>query len=404
MASAQCRSRPGLAGSALMSSVPRMRCTGPQVLLRPCTWGNGLARRTQQEQRQRQQRQQRRRPGLLPAPHAADNVGAAAASRSSSSDLPLGAAVTADGLQARLSGVAAWLDALFRFTRPHTMLGTAVSVTSVSALALGPGQLTATALHAFLQALSSALLMNVCIVGINQLYDVEIDRINKPYLPLAAGDFSSATGWAIVCATGAVSLAIGAASASQPLLATLGGSLLLGIVYSTDLPLLRWKRSPVLAAACILAVRAVLVQLGFFFHMQQALGLAAPLITRPIAFATGFMLLFSVVIALFKDIPDIAGDRQGGVSTLSVRLGPKRVFWTCICILEAAYVGAIAVGLQSNLLWSRVATTAAHVALGALLLRRARRTDLTSPKDISKCYMFSWGLFYAEYLLLPLFR
>lgn len=77
--------------------------------------------------------------------------------------------MTADGLQARLSGVAAWLDALFRFTRPHTMLGTAVSVTSVSALALGPGQLTATALHAFLQALSSALLMNVCIVGINQV-------------------------------------------------------------------------------------------------------------------------------------------------------------------------------------------------------------------------------------------
>jgi homogentisate phytyltransferase/homogentisate geranylgeranyltransferase len=92
-----------------------------------------------------------------------------------------------------------------------------------------------------------------------QLYDVEIDRINKPYLPLAAGDFSSATGWAIVCATGAVSLAIGAASASQPLLATLGGSLLLGIVYSTDLPLLRWKRSPVLAAACILAVRYALL-------------------------------------------------------------------------------------------------------------------------------------------------
>ena len=66
--------------------------------------------------------------------------------------------------------------------------------------------------------------------------------------------------------------------------------------------------------------------------------------------------------------------------------------------------GAILVGLQSDLLWSRVATTAAHVALGALLLWRARRTDLTSPKEISRCYMFTWGLFYAEYLLLPLFR
>lgn len=43
-----------------------------------------------------------------------------------------------------------------------------------------------------------------------QLYDIEIDRINKPYLPLAAGDFSVATGWALVVATGAASLAIGA--------------------------------------------------------------------------------------------------------------------------------------------------------------------------------------------------
>jgi homogentisate phytyltransferase/homogentisate geranylgeranyltransferase len=38
-------------------------------------------------------------------------------------------------------------------------------------------------------------------------------------------------------------------------MATLAGSLALGIVYSTELPFLRWKRHPVLAAACILAVR-----------------------------------------------------------------------------------------------------------------------------------------------------
>lgn len=56
-------------------------------------------------------------------------------------------------------------------------------------------------------------------------------------------------------ATGALSLLIGAASGSLPLLCTLGGSLLLGIAYSTDLPLLRWKRYPLAAAACILAVR-----------------------------------------------------------------------------------------------------------------------------------------------------
>ncbi|PSC70256.1 putative homogentisate phytyltransferase chloroplastic [Micractinium conductrix] len=284
------------------------------------------------------------------------------------------------------------------------MLGTAVSVCSVSALALAPGQAGTVAATALAQALSSALLMNICIVGINQLYDIEIDRVNKPYLPLAAGDWSLGTARGVVAATGAAALAIGVAAGSPPLLATLAGSLTLGIAYSTDLPFLRWKRSPVLAAACILSVRAILVQLGFFWHMQLALGAATPVLTRPIAFATAFMLAFSVVIALFKDVPDVAGDSQAGVRTLSVRMGPKRVFWICIALLEAAYAGAILVGLQSELLWSRAATTAAHACLGALLMWRARRTDLSSPKEISKCYMWTWGLFYSEYLLLPLFR
>ena len=53
-----------------------------------------------------------------------------------------------------------------------------------------------------------------------------------------------------------------------------------------------------------------MVQLGFYFHMRQALGAAQYTLTRPLAFAVGFMLFVSIVIALFKDIPDIQGDRQ----------------------------------------------------------------------------------------------
>ena len=41
---------------------------------------------------------------------------------------------------------------------------------------------------------------------------------------------------------------------------------------------------------------------------------------------------------------------QEGVRTFSVRVGVKRVFWTCIALVEAAYVGAIAVGLMSEVL------------------------------------------------------
>jgi homogentisate phytyltransferase/homogentisate geranylgeranyltransferase len=75
----------------------------------------------------------------------------------------------------------------------------------------------------------------------------------------------------------------------------------------------RWKKSPLLAAGCILVVRALAVQLGFYAHAAQAVmaergmmsaaggALGAPLpLTPPVLFTVTFMLLFSVVIALFK--------------------------------------------------------------------------------------------------------
>ena len=37
-------------------------------------------------------------------------------------------------------------------------------------------------------------LANLYIVGINQLSDIEIDKVNKPYLPLASGELSVKTG------------------------------------------------------------------------------------------------------------------------------------------------------------------------------------------------------------------
>lgn len=53
-----------------------------------------------------------------------------------------------------------------------------------------------------------------------------------------------------------------------------------------------------------------MVQLGFYYHMRQAVGATGAAMTRPLAFALSFMLFVSVVIALFKDIPDIKGDRM----------------------------------------------------------------------------------------------
>mmetsp|Transcript_27597 Transcript_27597/g.44237 ORF Transcript_27597/g.44237 Transcript_27597/m.44237 type:complete len:203 (+) Transcript_27597:577-1185(+) len=170
------------------------------------------------------------------------------------------------------------------------------------------------------KAIVSSVLMNVAIVGINQVYDKKLDRVNKPYLPLASGALSSDTALSVVAVCTACSLILGVLSGSSALLWALVLSLLLGIVYSVDYPGLRWKRSPILAASCVLIVRAVIVQLGFFAH---ALGRGLLDFHFPLNlwFAICFMTVYGIVIALFKDLPDVDGDSKQNVRTLSVRLG-----------------------------------------------------------------------------------
>ncbi|KXZ45694.1 hypothetical protein GPECTOR_51g679 [Gonium pectorale] len=304
------------------------------------------------------------------------------------------------------------------------MIGTALSVVSISLLALGGTSFGSEAAVALAQALVSALLMNVSIVGINQLYDIEIDKVNKPYLPLASGALTPAQGLATVVVTALGSCLLGLSSGSPALLATLLVSLGLGIIYSADLPFMRWKRSPVLAAGCILAVRAIIVQLGFYTHMRAAvattaagvgasaaagaplsgLQAAAAALSPSVQFVIGFMLFFSVVIALFKDLPDVVGDRKAGVRTLSVRMGEGSVFRICVGLLTAAYAGAAVASLTLPAgAAARALLFAGHAALCGALLHRARSVDTRQKSHLTDYYMFVWKLFYAEYLLIPFF-
>ncbi|KAL6965229.1 hypoxanthine-guanine phosphoribosyltransferase, partial [Sarracenia purpurea var. burkii] len=126
--------------------------------------------------------------------------------------------------------------------------------------------------------------------------------------------------------------------------------------------------------------------------------------SRPVIFATAFMSFFSVVIALFKDIPDIDGDKIFGIRSFTVRLGQKRVFWICISLLEMAYCVALLVGAASSSLWSKYITVLGHTILASILWNRAKSIDLKSKAAITSFYMFIWKLFYAEYMLIPLVR
>ena len=151
------------------------------------------------------------------------------------------------------------LHVLWRFSRPHTMLGSAVCIPALTLYAAPAGAaLSLPLLQGVLYALPAALLMNVYITGLNQLLDIEIDRINKPDLPLASGELSPLAGSLLVAGALVLSLGLGwwhPWLSTNALRITLLGSAVLGTLYSA--PPFRLKRFPLLASACIITVRCM---------------------------------------------------------------------------------------------------------------------------------------------------
>lgn len=309
-----------------------------------------------------------------------------------------------------------FLSAFFRFSYPHTWVGTILSISVVTYIAYqtttDPANLASLeapwvlglpqVAKQYLIALGSALCVNIYIVGINQIFDVEIDRINKPYLPLASGEWTLQFAACLCASLLTVGLLTGFWLGTRALQWTLCVSAALGTAYSTDLPFLRWKRYPILAAGCILCVRSVVVQVGFFSHVQEPL--PAPVAWRScgaITFSVCFILAFSTVIAFFKDLPDIAGDEAAGVRTLAVRIGVNRIFWGCVMALSIDYAAAAiycVVGVGS----ANWVGAGAHLLAGSVLLSQSMHVDLNSEIAIKEFYMMIWKLFYAEYFILLL--
>ncbi|NJL02386.1 MAG: homogentisate phytyltransferase [Spirulinaceae cyanobacterium RM2_2_10] len=295
---------------------------------------------------------------------------------------------------------AAWLYSFWKFSRPHTIVGTSLSAIALYAIALAQAdQLpTLTNLGDLLGAWLACLCGNVYIVGLNQLEDVAIDRVNKPHLPLAAGEFSQRQGQWLVGLTGAAALLLAALFGGW-LLLTVGLSLAIGTAYSQ--PPIRLKRFPFWAALCIFAVRGAIVNLGLFLHFSQQLGVSASL--PPVIWALAlFILVFSVAIAIFKDIPDLEGDRRYNITTFTVLLGKPAIFNLTRVILSLCYGGAIAAGALGLPGVQPLVFIGLHAMLIAVFWGRSLGVDLGNKGAIAQFYQFIWKLFFLEYLLFPI--
>jgi homogentisate phytyltransferase/homogentisate geranylgeranyltransferase len=310
----------------------------------------------------------------------------------------------------------AWLKAFWKFSRPHTIIGTSLSVVALYLIAIAESadwravnqnslppfllsSLLFTALLLPLFSLLACLCGNIYIVGLNQLEDVAIDRINKPRLPLASGEFSRQQGIAIVVTMGILAIAI-AALQSPYLLAMVCISLLIGTAYS--LPPMRLKRFPLWASLCIFTVRGIIVNLGLFLHFNAALTLSAFPIPASVWALTAFVLVFTFAIAIFKDVPDMEGDRQYNISTFTLKLGQQTVFDLARWVISASYLGMVFAGFAQLPGVNIPFFISSHLVLLSILWFRSFQVDLHDQLSVSRFYQFIWKLFFLEYLLFPI--
>lgn len=320
---------------------------------------------------------------------------------------------------------------LWRFSRPHTIIGSTISIFCLftfSALTvktmgmqtaggLKPYAFTVQDSYLFLLTLIAALACNLFITGLNQITDIEIDRINKPHLPLASGEISSAEAkkW--------VGLALVTALSISFYLSTFFGILItlisfLGWSYSA--PPIRFKRYHLWAASAIALVRGPLVNVGIALHFLtqiaqnsyfSGLSIKNTLLIPAQFFAVGvwmipltlFITAFSLGIAWFKDLPDTAGDAEHEVGTLAVKKGKPWAFRLGVIVVSLAYLFLVFWG--SFFSWGIPFTAYQLLALGVFSWwsYKVKLNDVQSLKTYYKLY---WILFFLEYFsfFLLLFR
>ncbi|XP_020207942.1 naringenin 8-dimethylallyltransferase 2, chloroplastic-like isoform X2 [Cajanus cajan] len=297
------------------------------------------------------------------------------------------------------------LYTFIRFIRPMPTIGITINIISASLLAVeNLSDISPTFFIGLLKAIAVFLPMQIYNVSVNSLADFEIDKINKPYLPMASGEYSRRTVIIIVASSLILSLGLGWIVGSLPLLWVISSYFIFSSAYSINLPLLRWKRSSVLTIINYI-VKFIMLNLGLFLHMQTYVFKRPTMYPKSLVMAIVFVSIFAVVISLFKDLPDIEGDEKFGIRTLAVRLGPKWVFWFCISLLEMAYGAAILfVGATSSSIWSKLITGLGHAFLASILWYHAKFVDVKSKTETLFFYKFIWKLYMAESFIIPFVR
>ncbi len=178
-----------------------------------------------------------------------------------------------------------------------------------------------------------AMLLNGASNALNQIYDLPLDRINKPLRPLPAGtltigDAARVSGLLYLLALGCA-WSLGWETGLYASVAAL-------CTYIYSAPPWRTKRHWLWANVTIALPRGTLLKMAGWSLARPAMGTAE-------AWAIGGIFgLFLLGATSSKDFADMAGDRAHGCVTLPVRFGARGAAWRIAPFFVVPFLGFVA--------------------------------------------------------------
>ncbi len=203
------------------------------------------------------------------------------------------------------------LPVYWTFARPFTLVPPMVGIFSGSLIGYGASGAPFRVVHVALAVLAAGVL-NAASNGLNQICDLENDRVNKPHRPLPSGKMTRREAWTFVAVTYAGALAMVAAVNGETFAIYMIAALAT-VAYSA--PPLRLKRHPLGSNLIIALIRGELLKVAGWAAVSTVLVSIEP-------WYIGFIyFVFLLGATTTKDFADIEGDRAAGCITLPVRFG-----------------------------------------------------------------------------------
>jgi 4-hydroxybenzoate polyprenyltransferase len=216
------------------------------------------------------------------------------------------------------------LRVLAEFSRPFTLVAPALGFASGAATAAGayPRESWHVGLIVYpLVGLTMAAVLNAASNALNQIYDLDIDAVNKPKRPLPSGRLSLRDAWTFTIAAYTVALSLAwfvEPEGRHECFWIVVAATLITILYSV--PPFRTKRLGIWANLTIAIPRGVLLKVAGWSSVKTIAGI------EPWYIGAIFG-LFLLGASTTKDFADMEGDARGGCRTLPIIYGVRRAAW-----------------------------------------------------------------------------